>query len=59
MAKGPAMPVPSERSERLEPIVRQRTSSRTQDMLPQPCMTDEVHGVSALAPEVICDVRIS
>jgi len=27
-------------------------------MLPQPGMIDEVQGVSALAPEVICDVRI-
>jgi len=41
------------------PFVRQRTSSRTQDMLPQPGMLDEMQGVSASAPEVICDVRIS
>ena len=56
--KGPRNAVPSERSEGLEPFVRQRASSRTQDMLPQPSLIDEVQGVSALAPEVICDVHI-
>ena len=49
--------VPSERSERLEPIVRQ--PSRTPEMMPAPSMTGGAHGVSVLARKVICDVRIS
>ena len=48
--------VPSERSERLEPIVRQ--PSRTPEMMPAPSITGEVHGVSVLARKVICAVHI-
>ena len=49
--------VPSERSERLEPIVRQ--PSRTQKLMPAPSMAGGAHGVSVLARKVICDVRIT
>ena len=50
------MPVPSERSERLEPIVR--LPSCTLQVRPALRLTDGTHGVSVLAQEVICDVHI-
>ena len=34
-------------------------SSRTQELMPAPSLTDGAHGVSVLARKVICDVHIS